>query len=1054
MAEAWLEEEEEELRELRDNAGNRRHRRSNLNQAAERSERNKPEHRFPGQGPLSSIRAVIKRTSRTTTDQQRDRRRPEITIVAAEPIGPGSWFHGGPQGGLGFPPPPPPQWSQRDTHQAEPPSYEQVIKEINQVQVTTTNSNVEPRRTSTCATQTDFHVEEERNVPGNSIIDQPLPCVHELASVQRPIEISRQPLSLVANNEKDSAPQIAGSRTTEITIKQEDSNVLRYPVPRPRRKVNHRPVGNNLSIYQDNSSVLFQSTQETELPSSEHSLAFDDSLGELLETTNMSHERSQNSIVSRIKAFESQTETSEQFKRPEIVPRNLNAKSSVTVKPIPAPKPLSHRTSGEWDPLKDNKPKPTPREGLVPPRLQDAGGVIKPDLPKKPKPSLVKSSSNGGDCSDITRGISVSANTSNNDERKVPVPAPRPILPKKPLQPNNPAALPRPVVSATAPKLFVATQAKAFNAAEITALRPPAPISQSKSFGELDLISFDDDILSPVVLPSPEVTNDSKENDDPFQLFPKDDAEKEQPAAPAPQRKPTIIRISGKLTKSSEELQIPPPLPAEKPVGSLYSKTSVKPRPTVKKEWEKSESAEEPWSKPVLPARPPGVKVIETHHPPQKGPPGRPPPPRVSKPASQRDAMPRASSDMSLSARHNTSGMSRSKSQVLKRPQPELPPRPKPGHPLYNKYMLPVPHGIAEKDIVPKNPGDLSCKRGEVLVLLEPTDSNSIHCQKGSATGEVKVSNMKIITPLEDNLDTRQKDIEHVNKVEDNNTPHALVLHDFIAEHADDLSLNAGDTVYLLEKIDHEWYKGKCKDSTGLFPANHIRVMVDIPEKVNPKNVSSTTVTKGPCCMARFEFIGDQKDELSFSEGDMIILREYVNEEWAKGELKGRTGIFPINFVEIIEDLPACGANKIVSNAVNKIPGNASQKQTSSGEWCEAMYDFAAESEEDLSFKRGDKILIIERLDSEWYKGRLNGKEGILPTAFVQLCSGPKPQQTQEGNPGMAKALYDFCGENEDELSFKAGDILSAVESIDHEWMKGELHGRSGIFPRNFVQSC
>lgn len=46
-------------------------------------------------------------------------RRPEITIVAAEPIGPGSWFHGGPAGGLGFPPPPPPQWRPSDSHHPE-----------------------------------------------------------------------------------------------------------------------------------------------------------------------------------------------------------------------------------------------------------------------------------------------------------------------------------------------------------------------------------------------------------------------------------------------------------------------------------------------------------------------------------------------------------------------------------------------------------------------------------------------------------------------------------------------------------------------------------------------------------------------------------------------------------------------------------------------------------------------------------------------------------------------------------------------------------------------
>lgn len=1048
MAEAWLEEEEEELR---DSAGNRRHRRSNLSQATERPERNKPEHRFPGQGPLSSIRAVIKRTSRTTaqSEQQRDRRRPEITIVAAEPIGPGSWFHGGPAGGLGFPPPPPPQWRPSDSHHPEPPSYEQVIKEINQVQVTTPSANVEPRRTSTCATQTDFPLEDDRPGPGNNVIHQPVLCDQATITVQRTErpERPRQPVPFVKNNVQDSGYQIAISNTAGTSTRHEDTNVpniIRYPVPRPRTKPNLKPLGNNsLSIFQGNGE-FFQATAEGELPSSQSCPGFDDNfLGELFEMNNMSHERSQNSITARIKAFESQGESTEHPRRPEIAPRSINTRSSVPGKPSVAPKPFSNRTSGEWEPGKDNKPKCTPREGLVPTSLSDSGGVTKPELPKKPKSSVVKSSS--GDIPDVLLGTSVSGINSKESDRIIPVPAPRPMLPKKNLQTDNSVPVgAKPLIPA--PKFSIATQAKAFNAVETPGTRAPTQVTQSKSMGELDLISFDDEVLPPV-LPSPEI-NDSNANSDPFQLFSKDETEKEQPGPPVILRKPTVIRISGKLGKSCEELQAPPPLPAEKPVG-LYNKCPARARPMVKKEWETFDMTEEPWTKPVLPTRPAGVKVMETaQQPPLKGPPGRPPPPKLSRNASNRDAFPRSSSEAGLGAKQNTSGINRSKSQVLKRQQPDLPPRPKPGHPLYNKYTLPLPHGIAEKDIVASNPRELSCKRGEVLVLLEQTDNSRIHCQKGGITGDVKVTNMKIITPLDDSVENIQKDV--LPRMEDSHTPHALVLHDYAGEHEDDLSLSSGEIVYLLEKVDKEWYRGKCKGNTGIFPANHIRVVVDVPEKLNPKRHSSASIVKGPRCVARFEFIGDQKDELSFSEGDTIILKEYINDEWAKGELRGHIGIFPINFVEILEDLPSKTSDVRDSHKI-KLPGLSSQQ---TGDWCEALYDFAAEAEDDLSFKKGDKILIIERLDLEWYKGRLNGREGILPAAFVQICSGPTARQTQGGKLGKARALYDFCGENDDELSFKAGDIISSVESVDNDWMSGELHGRTGIFPKNFVQRC
>lgn len=57
--------------------------------------------------------------------------------------------------------------------------------------------------------------------------------------------------------------------------------------------------------------------------------------------------------------------------------------------------------------------------------------------------------------------------------------------------------------------------------------------------------------------------------------------------------------------------------------------------------------------------------------------------------------------------------------------------------------------------------------------------------------------------------------------------------------------------------------------------------------------------------MARFDFEGEHSDELSFSEGDVIQLKAYVGQEWARGQISSLTGIFPLNFVEIVEDLPS-----------------------------------------------------------------------------------------------------------------------------------------------------
>ncbi|XP_058714612.1 unconventional myosin-If isoform X3 [Poecile atricapillus] len=63
----------------------------------------------------------------------------------------------------------------------------------------------------------------------------------------------------------------------------------------------------------------------------------------------------------------------------------------------------------------------------------------------------------------------------------------------------------------------------------------------------------------------------------------------------------------------------------------------------------------------------------------------------------------------------------------------------------------------------------------------------------------------------------------------------------------------------------------------------------------------------------------------------------------------------------------------------------------------------------------------------------------------------PKPQQPKAAGP-RCRALYQYIGQDVDELSFNVGDVLDILMEDASGWWKGRLHGKEGLFPGNYVQ--
>ncbi|KAF2202805.1 hypothetical protein GQ43DRAFT_412901 [Delitschia confertaspora ATCC 74209] len=98
------------------------------------------------------------------------------------------------------------------------------------------------------------------------------------------------------------------------------------------------------------------------------------------------------------------------------------------------------------------------------------------------------------------------------------------------------------------------------------------------------------------------------------------------------------------------------------------------------------------------------------------------------------------------------------------------------------------------------------------------------------------------------------------------------------------------------------------KDSKGATPSaaksNTPQVTSSSSEPAKPSQPvpSGTTAATVSRVRALFDFQPSEPGELQFRKGDIIAVLESVYKDWWKGSLRGQTGIFPLNYVEKLQD--------------------------------------------------------------------------------------------------------------------------------------------------------
>nr|XP_005481479.1 sorbin and SH3 domain-containing protein 1 isoform X42 [Zonotrichia albicollis] len=251
---------------------------------------------------------------------------------------------------------------------------------------------------------------------------------------------------------------------------------------------------------------------------------------------------------------------------------------------------------------------------------------------------------------------------------------------------------------------------------------------------------------------------------------------------------------------------------------------------------------------------------------------------------------------------------------------------------------------------------------------------------------------------------------------------------------------------------------------------------------------------------AKFDFKAQTLKELPLQKGDIVYIYKQIDQNWLEGEHHGRVGIFPRSYIEFLPPAEKAQPKKPLPLQVLEY-GDAIAK-----------FNFNGDTQVEMSFRKGERITLIRRVDENWYEGRIPGtsRQGIFPVTYVEVLKRPvvknaidypdppvslspsrsitaspqpshhslragpdlteseksyvQPQAQQQGaSPERSQtprdivsyqALYSYTPQNDDELELRDGDIVDVMEKCDDGWFVGTSRRtrQFGTFPGNYVK--
>ncbi|XP_071800814.1 SH3 domain-containing kinase-binding protein 1-like isoform X2 [Asterias amurensis] len=348
----------------------------------------------------------------------------------------------------------------------------------------------------------------------------------------------------------------------------------------------------------------------------------------------------------------------------------------------------------------------------------------------------------------------------------------------------------------------------------------------------------------------------------------------------------------------------------------------------------------------------------------------------------------------------------------------------------------------------------------------------------------------------------------------------AVVTFDYEATQDDELTLKEGQIITNINMMEEGWWEGELNGQRGLFPDNFVELKKAVPEKAAPEKAAAVRAKapsppppevvngesqevlrregseKRKAIRAKvvFSYVPQKDDEIGLQVDEVISVTSQPEDGWWEGVLRGKKGMFPSNFVSLIDENEAVGPEdagdgpevksterpvlsdeppaevpkakppKVKGVGFGNIFAGGEVKLRKTGGNSTADHSKketppAAKSSElaqkRLSLKRAVPIPSAKSSGTPVETKKAEPRKDIKPEYKKEERKDKKEEEEEfeEIIKERAKVTFSYEAQHSDELELKEGDIVTIIdkEAADSGWWLGEVDGRKGVFPDNFV---